>query len=261
MILSDIYLYPVKSCAGVRVKEVALDRFGPAGDRRWMVVDDAGQFLTQRVLPQMALIRVESCDDGIQLELGPERLRLQTPGAAAREIEVRVWRDRVRARVAEAAAVPLSEFLGRSCHLVHMPDHVTRRVDPDVARHGETVGFADGYPLLLISGASLDDLNRRLHRPVAVNRFRPNLVVTGCEPFAEDGWRSIRIGAAELALVRPCSRCVIPAIDQETARRDPEINRVLAGFRRRDGVIYFGQNLLYRKPGVLRSGDSVTVIS
>jgi uncharacterized protein YcbX len=142
-----------------------------------------------------------------------------------------------------------------------MPDDARRRVQPLYARRGETVSFADGFPLLLISQASLDDLNARLDQPVPMNRFRPNLVVSGCEAFDEDRWQRIRIGTLEFDVAKPCSRCVMPSIDQATAQRDPQINRVLASYRRRDGQVYFGQNLLYPEYGSLAVGDTLEVLA
>ena len=141
-----------------------------------------------------------------------------------------------------------------------MPDTCNRLVDGLYARDGETVSFADGFPLLLISQASLDDLNSRLDKPVPMNRFRPNLVVNRCDRFAEDGWRRILIGDVEFDVAKPCSRCVIPCIDQATAQRDAQINRVLASFRRFNGQVMFGQNLLYRHAGTLTLGDPVEVL-
>ena len=262
MHLSEIYLYPVKSCAGYPVQHTRLDRFGPAGDRRWMLVDSEGEFMTQRSHPRMCLIRTTSRSDlSLGLVLGDHRLEVAMPGEAARTDEVGVWGQRVSARYAgDEADTALSAFLGVECHLVHMPESSRRPVDTDYAAAGETVGFADGFPLLLISQASLDALNERLGEAVPMNRFRPNLVVDGCEPFAEDSWRQIRIGSQELTLVKPCSRCVMPSIDQSTAERDPHILRALAAFRRVEGVVYFGQNLLYSQHGELAVGASVEVI-
>jgi MOSC domain-containing protein len=174
---------------------------------------------------------------------------------------VRVWADEVAAVDAgEGAARWLGRLLRQDCRLVFMPPQTRRPVDPHYARRGETVSFADGFPLLLVSEASLAALNARLAQPVPMNRFRPNLVVAGCEAFAEDRWRRIRIGALELDVVKPCSRCAIPAIDQATGQRDPEINRALAAFRRFEGQILFGQNLLHAGPGALRRGDPVEVL-
>jgi uncharacterized protein YcbX len=259
--LTDIVIYPVKSCAGSSLAEVTLDRFGPRGDRRWMVVNDNGGFLTQRDLPAMCRIEVDADDDGIRLYLGDSSLAVEQPSPSVKPRMVRVWSDHALAQDAgDEAANWLSERLERPCRLVFMPEESTRLVDGLYAREGETVGFADGFPLLLISQASLDDLNDRLPSPVPMNRFRPNLVVEGCEPFAEDDWRRIRIGEVEFQVAKPCSRCVMPSIVQESAERDPDINRVLAGYRHFEGKVYFGQNLLYQEMGRLKVGDVVEVL-
>lgn len=254
--LSSLHLYPVKSCAGISVPEVELDRFGPVGYRRWMLVDRAGDFLTQRTLPGMALVRVEPGEGGgLRLVHQGASLDVDVPGPEAPRAEVRVWSEQVPAADAgDRVAAWLSARLQRPCRLVYMPDDTRRRVDPDYARRQETVGFADGFPLLLISAASLAALNARLTEPVSMNRFRPNLVVSGCDAFAEDQWRRIRIGDVELDVAKPCGRCVIPAIDQASARRNPIVTRTLASFRRLDGQVLFGQNLLYAQPEVGRAG-------
>ena len=234
--LSALTLYPVKSCAGIPLQRAVLDRRGLAGDRRWMLVDASGRFITQRDQPELALIRTQWDGAALTLSAGGERCRGEYPAR---------W---------------LRRHTGLACRLVYIPESTRRAVDARYARNGDTVGFADGFPLLLISQASLDDLNARLPAPVPMDRFRPNLVVSGCTPFAEDGWRRLRIGGVELDVVKPCSRCAIPGIDQATARRDPHILRVLAGFRRRDGTVYFGQNLLHDGPGRLQLGDEVVVL-
>jgi len=262
MQLTDICIYPVKSCAGLSLPVSGLDRFGLKGDRRWMVVTPGGEFLSQRSHPGMCRIATALRPDGIRLACAGAAIEVDTPGEGAPELQVRVWSDRVPARDAgEVAAQWLARQLDTPCRLVHMPEHVRRRVDGAYASEGETVSFADGFPLLLISRGSLDELNRRLPAPVPMNRFRPNLVVDGCEPFAEDDWRRIRIGALEFDVAKPCARCVIPSIVQETAARDPHINRALAGFRRVNGQIFFGQNLLYRHTGRLSAGDRVEVLA
>ncbi|GAB3292388.1 MOSC domain-containing protein [Parahaliea aestuarii] len=266
MQLSEINIYPVKSCAGIALEAVQLDRFGPRGDRRWMVVDEQGGFLSQRQLPAMALVRVTPrADGGLQLSRGDSQCEVDLPGSGSPPRQVTVWSDALTARDAgDAAANWLEGVLGRACRLVYMPDDCERPVDGTYARHGETVGFADGFPLLLISAASLDELNRRLRADgnpaVPMNRFRPNFVVSGCEPFAEDSWRRIRIGALEFDVAKPCARCAIPSIDQASGQRDPHINRALAAFRRFDREILFGQNLLYRDAGIVQVGDAVSVL-
>jgi uncharacterized protein YcbX len=262
MELSEITVYPVKSCAGYPVPSVRIDRFGPRGDRRWLVVTEAGDFLSQRELPQMCRLRVTSQRGGIQLHGEDSALAVAEPAVGAPTTRVRIWDDRVAAQDAgDEAAAWLSRQLGRVCRLVFMPADTVRRVDGAYARDGETVGFADAFPLLLISRASLDELNARLPHAVPMNRFRPNLVVSGCEAFAEDKWRRIRIGAMEFDVAKACSRCVIPSIRQDSGERDPHISRALAGFRRFNGQILFGQNLLYQRLGELRTGDSLEVLA
>lgn len=261
--LSAIHIYPVKSCAGIDLEGVSLDRFGPSGDRRWMVVDASGRFISQRELARMALVRVSQLPGGgLLLSLGDTECSVAVPGPAAPFIEVTVWDDSLNAVDAgDGAAAWLSEVLATDCRLVYMPDETRRAVDPDYAKKGETVSFADGFPLLLISEASLGALNERLPHAVPMNRFRPNLVVSGCGPFAEDGWSRIRIGAVEMDVAKACSRCAIPSIDQATGERDRYINRALAEFRRFDRQILFGQNLLYQGGGELRRGDPVEVLA
>ncbi len=262
MHLAAISIYPVKSCRGLALETTALDRFGPRGDRRWMVVSPGGDMLTQREVRQMALVDVNVTANGLRLGTAQNGVNADTPTDTGRRLLVRVWGDRVEAVDAgDDAAGWLETQLGQPCRLVFMPDDSIRRVDGAYAGAGETVGFADGFPLLLVSRASLDDLNQRLEEAVPANRFRPNLIVAGTEPFAEDGWRRIRIGEMEFDVAKACSRCVIPSIIQETAERDPGINRVLAGFRRREGQIFFGQNLLYQREGELNVGDPVEVLA
>ncbi|MEQ8265125.1 MOSC N-terminal beta barrel domain-containing protein [Pseudohaliea sp.] len=260
--LAAIYRYPLKSAAGLSCAQATVDHFGVAGDRRWLLVDPAGDFLSQRRLPALALLQAEERDDGLVLAFGGAQLAVPGPAAGAPARAVTVWGDRVMALDAgEAAADWLGERLGTACRLVYMPDDCRRPVDPAYAPAGRRVNFADGFPLLLLTQASLDGLNARLPTPVPMDRFRPNLVIDGAAPHAEDGWRRLRIGAVTVDLVKPCSRCAIPSIDQATAARDPHINRVLAGYRRRDGAVLFGQNGLHDGPGTLAVGDPVTVLA
>ena len=261
MILSGISIYPVKSLAGVELSTVTIDGFGPAGDRRWLVTNAAGRFLTQREHPGMALLKALPQQDALTLQAGQDAITVPVPGVKARERLVQVWDDHVRARDAgDDTADWLSERLGQPCRLFYMPDDAVRLVDGLYAQGGESVSFADGFPILLISQASLDDLNTRLPSPVPMNRFRPNLVVDGCEAFAEDEWKLIRVGDMAFKVAKPCSRCVMPSIVQETAERDPHINRALAAYRRVDGNIFFGQNLLYEQCGELNVGDAIEVL-
>ncbi|MFT7048284.1 MAG: hypothetical protein ACJAZE_000670 [Halioglobus sp.] len=259
--LTGINIYPVKSCSGISLNSVQLDCFGPRGDRRWALLDDKGVAITQRDEAQLALIKTQLLPDTLILRLREECIEVPFPGKGAQKCQLRVWADEVSAVDAgQEAATWLSQNLGRKCRLAYIPDDSIRLVDGHYASAGETVGFADAFPILLISQASLDDLNSRLETAVPMNRFRPNLVVSGCEPFAEDRWKRIRVGEVEFDLIKPCDRCVMPSIDQNTAERDTKINRVLASYRRRDGKIYFGQNLLYQKMGKLHLSSPIEVI-
>ena len=259
--ISQLFSYPLKSASGIALDAVDLDAMGVSGDRRWMVVDEFGDFISQRQHPKMCLIKVSMDENGLAIHIdGYGTLALAR--AAGAILHARVWDDLVEAEdCGDMAAQWLEGFLGQACRLVYMPDNYRREVDKTYASHGELLSFADGFPLLLISEASLVDLNGRLQHLVAMSRFRPNLVVSGCEPFAEDSWQRIKIGGVVLEVVKPCSRCVIPSIDPKTAEKQPEVLRVLAGYRRRAGTIYFGQNLLHSGPGRLVLGNRVEVLA
>lgn len=257
--ISELFIYPIKSCAGTAVDSYELDRFGPKHDRRWMLVDEQGVLITQREVARMALIKPTLTESGLHISYKDQSINADTPIAGTSKA-VQVWADRVQAYDAgKEAADFFSNVLQRTAHLVWMPETTERQVNHSNANAGETVGFADAFPLLLISQASLDDLNSKLDQPVPMNRFRPNIVVQGCETFAEDSWSSLIADGCELKVVEPCSRCVMPSIDQATAEKNSAILRVLASYRRgEDGKTYFGQNLLYQGSARLSVGQSIT---
>lgn len=258
--LSEIWIYPIKSLGGIRLTQATVQERGLQYDRRWMIVDANGQFITQRTVHQMALIEVEKSPNGFAIthRSTPEnKLFFPLKPIVNEPIKVRVWDDEVEAvTVSHEADLQLSTWLGQPVRLVMMPDWSNRPVDPDYAQEGENVSFADGYPLLIIGQASLDDLNTRLEQPVTMHRFRPNLVVEGSAPYAEDGWRNLRIGQATFKGVKPCSRCVLITIDPATGEKGVEPLKTLATYRKRNNKIYFGQNLLAH-PGQISLGDTV----
>jgi uncharacterized protein len=257
--LTGINIYPIKSCRGIALSEWETDTFGLRFDRRWMVVDETGTFITQRTHPRMALVAVKVGDDVLQID-APGMPTLETPlrPAAAVVTQVVVWNFAGPSTwLGEAAALWFSEFLGTACSLVHMGDTVVREANPVFAPEATRVSFADGYPLLLISEESLADLNSRLSQPLPMNRFRPNLVVAGGEPYAEDGWRKFEIGGMPLQVVKPCFRCAITTTDQFTTERGREPLRTLATFRKLNGEVMFGQNVVHETTGRLRVGDTV----
>lgn len=260
--VTELWIYPVKSCRGIPLDRAELSARGLRWDRHWMIVDEAGRFLTQRDLPAMATIAPVVTADALVLR-APGRVDLEVPhGAREGQAEVTVWRDTLRAdRVLAAADDWLSGHLGVACRLVRFADDVRRPVDPAYARHGDETAFSDGFPLLLIGQGSLDDLNGRLARPLPMRRFRPNLVVAGAVPYAEDGWRAIRVGSIGLRVVKPCSRCAITTVDPDRGVREGgEPLETLATYRRRDGKVWFGQNVIPNGGGEIRVGDAVEVL-
>jgi uncharacterized protein YcbX len=259
--LTALNVYPIKSAAGLAVREHSVDSFGLRHDRRFMVVDSAGRMISQRTHPRMALVRPS---------FEGHRLRVDAPGMAALELSlspspadtrtVEIWDDVCTALwLGQPAASWFSRFLACDSGLVYMPDETVRPADLRFAPEGARVSFADAYPFLLISEESLTDLNARLPAPIPMNRFRPNLVIAGGEPFGEDRLDEFRLGEIEFRVVKPCDRCVVTTTDQATTERGPEPLRTLATYRKWDGKVFFGQNLIHRGTGSLRVGAALRV--
>lgn len=262
MHLNSLHLYPIKSCRGVTVPAWDVDRFGFRHDRRWMVVDQNGRFLTQRKNPVMATIRVELRRDALEISAqGMADLQVELEPGGGDAVQVQVWDDFVDAWAPDPPADRwFSDYMQTPLRLAYMPEHVVRPVSTYWSPAGGQASFADAFPFLLIGTASLGDLNSRLEKPLPMNRFRPNLVVETPEPFAEDSWRRLRIAGIPFDIVKPCSRCVLPTTDQETGERGQEPIRTLARYRLRDGSVYFGQNLVHRETGTLTNGDLVEIL-
>jgi hypothetical protein len=260
--LDALCVYPLKGGRGIAAERWPLDAFGLRFDRRWMAVTPEGRAITQRTHPRLALISPLLGPDSLTLRApdgAPLVLPLEAPSAPHRV--VRIWGDIVAAAdLGDGAARWITDALGAAARLVHMPGDSVREVNRAYGREGDRVGFADAYPFLLVSQGSLDDLNRRLERPVPMNRFRPNLVVEGVAPFAEDGWARIEIGGVAFDVVKPCARCTVPTIDQDTAERGQEPIRTLAMYRRAGTDVYFGQNLIHRGAGELAVGAAAVVL-
>ena len=262
--LSALYLYPIKSCAGIALDVGDLDARGIVRDRSFLLVDPKGRFITQREKPRMALIQPAILADGTLVVSAPGMPTVALPGAInGHRYTVAVWKYRGEAiDQGDALADWFSSFLGITCRLVLFPDDVVRKVSVKYARREQDqLGFADGYPLLLISEASLADLNTRLEHPLPMSRFRPNLVVRGTEPYAEDRWRTIRIGDLTFDIVKPCARCVITTTDQVTTQKGKEPLKTLSTYRlaTTNGVM-FGQNVIHAQPGRIHRGDVVEII-
>ncbi len=263
MLLTDLFIYPVKSLRGSTVEASSVERRGLSGDRRFMIVDTAGRFLTQRHLPEMARIDVLTLPEGLLFRHANHReLLVTTPRPSARRSPTVVWNDTVETLDSgEEAASWFSTLLGTPCRLVYQDGDARRRVDPRYAINADDeVSLADGYPLLITTPSSLEDLNKRLEKPVAMNRFRPNLVLSGAGPYEEDTWKRIRIGNVELALVKPCARCAVITVDQETGARTGEPLSTLRSYRSIEGRILFGMNAIPVVTGRIRVGDRVEVL-
>jgi uncharacterized protein len=260
--LSGLYVYPIKSCAGISLQRSDLSATGLRHDRRWMLVDETGEFMSQRTHPRMALISVRFAPERMIVS-APDMDELEVPlyPQTGESIDVCVWGDTNRgALVSEEADRWFGEYLEFPCRLVHKPDDDPRLVDSSFAESGDQVGFADGFAFLLISEASLQDLNSRLEEPLPTNRFRPNFVVRGCGPYAEDGWSQLRIGSVPFRVAEPCPRCAITTVDQETGVRGKEPLRTLAAYRKSDGEIFFGRNLIQDALGTVQLGDPVEIM-
>ena len=257
--LSGLYVYPIKSCAGIPLQSSDLSATGLRHDRSWMLVDETGEFMSQRAHPRMALISIRfSAEHLIVSAPGMEELEIPLYPQAESSIDVRVWGDTNRGElVTEEANRWFTEFLKFPCRLVHKPEDDPRLVDSSFAESGDQVGFADGFAFLLISEASLEDLNMRLEDPLPMNRFRPNFVVKGCGPYAEDGWSRLRIGSVPFRVAEPCPRCAITTVDQETGTRGKEPLRTLATYRKFEGEVFFGRNLIHDTLGTVSVGASV----
>lgn len=260
MQLSGIFVYPIKACAGVSLMSAELVERGLAHDRRYMLVDRRGVFVTQREAPRLCRVATALGPHGIAVSAaGCSTLVLpcELHSGAFEARPYRVWESTGHALRHPEGSRWFSDLLSDELSLLYMPDTERRAVNPKRARPGDLVSFADAYPVLLASEASLRDLNQRLETPVSMRRFRPNLVVSGGEPYAEDHFRSLRIGELSFRAVKRCERCVVTTIDPDSAERGREPLHTLAGYRTSDGKIWFGMNLIHDGPGRLRLGDVV----
>ncbi len=259
----ELAIHPVKSFAQQKVEQWSVDDFGFAGDRRWMVVSrESGRFITGRSHPHMVLLQAHIVAGGLLLEK-PDGTQLFVPYPTGTTLtQVTVWNDTCAAHDGgDEAARWLSDYLLDECRLVYMPPSSHRQVSLKYATAGTRTGFADGFPFLLISEASLALLNSKLDEPVAMSRFRANIVVTGCEAHAEDSWKRIRIGATEFSLVKQCTRCVFTTVDPLTGQKSHgEPLKTLGTYRRVEKGIVFGMNGVHQGLGELQVGMPVQIL-
>ncbi|HEY5017411.1 MAG TPA: MOSC N-terminal beta barrel domain-containing protein [Streptosporangiaceae bacterium] len=264
--LASVHIYPLKGGRAVDLDEAVVEPWGLAGDRRWLLVDADGQFITQREHPALARLVVSyGPRAGITVSSdGYRSLSVAAPVDSPELLKVTVWRSTVLAAAAGPEADSwFSGYLGEPVRLVWLDDPTRRAVDPEFGAEGDVVSFADGFPLLVTSSASLGQLGEWLAAdgdlPVPMNRFRPNVVVSGYEPWDEDRWRRIRIGAVSFRVAKPCGRCVVTTTDQATGERGRQPLRMLARRRRFGKSLVFGQNLIPDSPGLIRVGDPMEV--
>lgn len=264
MILTSIVLYPVKSCRGIEVDRARVEKRGLALDRRWMVADERGRFVSQREEPRLSLVDVSIEGDVIHLSsagAGQARVPITTDDGARRQVGV--WGRHTGAIVHDEASHWMSAFLGRDVSVVHLSDTIDSPMSSSRAKPGDEVSFADGYPLLVASEESLADLGARIEArgsaAVPMVRFRPNVVVRGAPAWDEDAWATLTIGSVTLRAPKPCERCVMTTIDPATARLGLEPLRTLATFRRRDHGVWFGVNLVPDTLGEIQIGDAVRI--
>ncbi|WP_342315286.1 MOSC N-terminal beta barrel domain-containing protein [Lysobacter sp. FW306-1B-D06B] len=264
MTLSELYVYPIKSCAALPLDATTVEARGLSGDRRWMIVDAGGRFITGRQFPQITLVQARPVDGGLILEApGMPSIRVEAPQPAAHET-VEIWKAPVAAVPAsEEASAWVARYLGTDARLVYMDESVQRPVNPVYARQGDIVSFADSFPIMLLGRGSLDLLNTKLDVPVVMTRFRPNFVVDTPTPHAEDDWARVAIGEVEFDVAKDCTRCNFVNVDPALGRKshDGEPLKTLTGYRRFDDGVTFGRHLIARSPGVVRRGDAVTVLA
>ncbi len=278
MKISEINIYPVKSLSGISVQNSMVEKRGLQDDRRYMLVDENNDLLTQREFSKMATLNVEIIKDGLNISAESFAvLQISDDFENAEKIEVRVWNSYCDALVAKAEINQwFSEYLETNCRLVRMPESTHRRINEKFNKGNDIVSFADGYPLLIIGENSLKDLNSRLEKQIPMNRFRPNLVVSDSEAFAEDDWKKIRIGKTIFRVTKPCARCVVTTIDQITGISDvQEPLKTLSAYRRSADVfpnsfedfglgkndVLFGQNLVAENFGEkIKLGDELEVL-
>jgi uncharacterized protein YcbX len=262
--LSGLTFFPIKSCRGFDIDSARVERAGLERDRRMMVVTLQGDLVTQREHARLAWV-TPGLTNGTLTLTAPDFDSIQVPvQTTGTTVPVRVWKSSGIQAVdqGDEAALWFSDFLMAPVRLVHIADGYQRKVNPVYAVTPEDhTGFADGYPILIASEESLADLNSRLETPLLMNRFRPNLIVKGCEPFAEDTWKRVRIGGLELAVVKPCARCVVTTIDKQTLQRSKEPLKTLAAFRKQAGGVMFGQNVIPLNEGRLEAGMNVEILS
>lgn len=262
--ISQLYIYPIKSLGGFTVASAQLTDRGLQYDRRWMLVDKNNKFLTQREHPLMCLLQTTIEKEELVIfhkNNKEDKLRVPLNPILTATVKVAVWADECEAQyVNKLADQWFTQKLAMDCRLVYMPETEKRRVEEQYAHNSEITAFSDGYPLMMIGQAALNELNSRLEEPLPMDRFRPNIVFTGGEPFDEDTMEHLMINNINLYGVKLSARCVLTTINQTNAQKGKEPLKTLAAYRQKNNKIYFGQNLLFKQTGKISIGDDIAVI-
>ena len=259
--LSEIFIYPVKSLGGIGLQTAEVLERGLKYDRRYLLVDENGMFMTQRDFPQMALLKLSFTENSFSVLDIKDNNKTIIPfeSQSNKTIKVNIWDDVCNAIVVDKNLdLWFSNAIDKKCSLVYMPDDEKRIVEKKYINEEHIVSFADAYPFLIIGQASLDDLNSKLTTPILMNRFRTNFVFTGGNPFEEDNWKKFNIGAAEFEAVKPCARCVITTTDQQTAIRNDEPLKTLSSYRKINNKVMFGMNLICNNAASISVNDIIT---
>ena len=263
LVVSELFIYPIKSLGGIPVNSAKITDRGFQYDRRWMLVDMNNCFLTQREVPQMALLQVDFLDGGLKVQHKLKKFEspfISTALQSNETVTAPVWSDKCRVQFLSTELDEwFSDMLSVKCRLVYMPDESKRRVDSRYAANKEVTSLSDGYPFLIIGQSSLNDLNLRLSEPLPMNRFRPNIVFTGAEPYTEDRMAQFSINNILFYGVKLCDRCVITTTNQDNGIKASEPLKTLSSYRKKDNKIYFGQNLLHQGEGEIRIGDAISI--
>jgi uncharacterized protein YcbX len=265
MNVSQLYIYPIKSLGGVSVSAVNITDRGFQHDRRWMLIDENNRFLSQREVAEMAMLSVEILQDGLKVYHKKDQddyIDIPFTISTGVTVIVDIWGSFCKAHLVKGEADKwFSKILNTHCRLVYMPDSTRLPIDENYAIKGNDItSFSDGYPILMISEASLQDLNNKTEEPIPMNRFRPNLVFTGAAAFIEDSMKEFTINGCTFFGVKPSSRCVVTTINQDTTEKGKEPLKTLSVYRRKDAKVYFGENVIAAGPGKINVGDTVTIL-
>lgn len=253
MKIEELYIYPIKSARAQSLKEVRITPEGPVGDRQWMLVDEKGQFISQRTAPKLATVEV--FHDEAALTVGFQKMffKISTKNSFQRKIKVQIWDDSIEAALEpDLYSQGLSQYLGVQCRLVRFAPYSQRP---------EKVRFADDRPLQILNLKSLEDLNSRLPAPVGADRFRANIIFSGQQAFEEDQWKRIRIGEVMFSQPKKCSRCKIVTVDQKTGvSMGPEPLKTLATYRRDGAEVFFGTLWIPENEGLVKIGETLEIL-